>query len=88
MEKADILNPDIDWATLVRHVARDQVTVELADGSIAIAEVVPKKTPILMKDFAAFMKSVPALEDDADSFANDIESSRSIFKEVSDPWES
>jgi len=88
MEKADILNPDIDWATLVRHVARDQVTVELADGSIAIAEVVPKKTPILMKDFAAFMSSIPALGDDADSFANDIESSRSIFKEVSDPWES
>lgn len=88
MEKADILNPDIDWANLVRHVARDQISVELSDGPIAIAEVVPKKLPILMKDFAAFMGSIPTLGDDADSFAKDIESSRQIFTEVSDPWES
>ena len=88
MEKADILNPDIDWANLVRHVARDQISVELSDGPFAIAEVVPKKLPILMKDFAAFMGSIPTLGDDADSFAKDIESSRQIFTEVSDPWES
>ncbi len=88
MEKVDILNPDIDWAHLIRHVARDQISVELSEGSIAIAEVVPKKTPILMKDFAAFMNSIPLLGDDADSFASDIESSRRIFTEVSDPWES
>jgi len=88
MEKPDILTPDIDWATLVCHVARDQVTVELADGSIAIAEVVPKKTPILMTGFAAFISSIPTLDDAVDSFANDIELSRRIFKEVSDPWES
>ncbi len=44
MEKADILNPDIDLAHLIRHVAKDQISVELSEGSIAIAEVVPKKT--------------------------------------------
>jgi len=88
MEKADILNPDIDWAHLIRHVARDQISVELSEGSIAIAEVVPKKTPILMNDFAAFMGSIPRLGEDADSFAHDIEFSRRIFTEVSDPWES
>ena len=82
MEKANILNQDIDWANLVRHVARDQVCVELSDGSIAIAEVVPKKTPILMRDFAAFMGSIPQLGEDAESFAKDIESSRRIFKQI------
>jgi len=74
MKKADILNPDIGWAHLIRQVAKDQISVELSEGSIAIAEVVPKKTPILMKDFAAFMNSTPHLGEDADSFANDIES--------------
>ena len=88
MEEADILNPNIDWANLVRHVARDQSSVELSDGPFAIAEVVPKKSPILMKDFAAFMESIPKLGDDADSFTEDIESLRRIFTEVSDPWES
>ena len=88
MEKADISIPNINWAHLVRHVAKDQVSVELSDGSIAIAEVVPKKVPILMKDFAAFMNSIPSLGDDADSFAADIDSSRKIFNETPDPWES
>lgn len=32
MEKQDISNPNIDWANLVRHVAKDQVTIKLADG--------------------------------------------------------
>ena len=88
MEKANILNQDIDWANLVRHVARDQVCVELSDGSNAIAEIVPKKTTILMRDFAAFMGSIPQLGEDAESFAKDIESSRRIFTEALDPWES
>lgn len=88
MEKADILNPNIDWAHLVRHVAADQVSVELSEGSHVIAEVIPKRTPILMKNFADFMNSIPRLGDETDSFAMDIESSRKIFLEASDPWES
>lgn len=88
MEKQDISNPKLDWASLIRHVANDQVTVELADGSIAIARVVPMKKSISMKDFASMMSSLPTLGDDAESFARDVESVRSSFKEVSDPWES
>ena len=88
MEKQDISNPNIDWAELVRHVAKDQVTVELADGTVAIAQVVPMKRSILMKDFASMMSSLPSLGEDAASFARDVESVRNSFKEVSDPWES
>ncbi len=88
MEKQDISNPSIDWATLVRHVARDQVTVELADGTVAIAQVIPMEKAISMKDFAKLMSSVPSLGEDAASFAKDIEAVRNSFKEVSDPWES
>ena len=49
MEKQDISNPNIDWANLVRHVAKDQVTVELADGSVPIAQVIPMKKSISIK---------------------------------------
>jgi hypothetical protein len=88
MEKQDISNPNIDWTSLVRHVAKDQVTVELADGERSIAQVIPIKKSISMKDFATVMNSLPSLGDDAESFAKDVELARSCFKEVSDPWES
>lgn len=88
MEKQDISNPNIDWASLVRHVAKDQITVELADGAIAIAQVIPIKKPVSIKDFSAVMRSLPSLGEDAESFARDIEAARSSFKDDSDPWES
>jgi hypothetical protein len=88
MEKQDISNPDLDWASLVRHVARDRVTVELADGSVAIAEVVPKVCPVSMKDFASIMATIPLLGPDAEVFAQDIEAVRRNFSDVNDPWES
>ncbi len=88
MEKQDISNPSVDWVSLVRHVAADQVTVELSDGAVAIAQVVPVKKSISMKDFALIMSRLPSLGEDAASFARDVESARSNFKEVSDPWES
>jgi hypothetical protein len=88
MEKQDISNPNIDWTSLVRHVAKDQVTVELADGMIAIAQVIPIKKSVPMKDFAAMMSLLPSLGEDAESFARDVEAARSSFKEDSDPWES
>ena len=41
MEKQDISNPNIDWASLVRHVAKDQITVELADGTVVSVHAIP-----------------------------------------------
>ncbi len=88
MEKHEISNPNIDWVNLIRHVARDQVTIEIVDGATAIAEVVPKKKPIAVKDLPDLMASLPSLGDDAPSFANDIEEGRNGFQLDDDPWES
>lgn len=88
MERQDISNPGIDWANLVRHVAKDQVSIELAEGAIAIARVIPVQRTVSMKDFSAIMSSIPSLGDDIESFAHDVESARKCFKETSDPWES
>ncbi len=88
MEKQEISSANVDWVDLIRHVAREQVSVELADGPIAIAEVVPKRKPISIKDFGARMASFPSLGDDVDAFAKDIEENRKGYKDARDPWES
>ncbi len=88
MEKREISNAEIDWVDLFRHVAREQVSVELADGSIAIAEVVPKKNPISLKDFVVLMDSLPSLGEEAESFSKDIEEVRRSYQDSDDPWES
>ncbi len=88
MEKFDISNTSVDWASLVRHVAADQVAVELSDGSVAIAQVVPLKKSVTMKDFASIMSRLPSLSEDASSFAKDVETARQNFRDVTDPWES
>ncbi len=86
MEKQDISNPNIDWASLVRHVAKDQVTIELADGMLAIAQVIPIKKPVPIKDFATVMNLLPSLGEDAEAFVRDIEAARGSFTEDFDLW--
>lgn len=56
------------------------MTVEIADGATAIAEVVPPKKPIAVKDLPALMASLPSLGNDAISFANDIELGRKVLQ--------
>ncbi len=88
VEKQDISNLTAEWAGLVRHVAKDQVSVEFTDGAMSIAQLIPIKKLVSMKDFASIMAAVPSLGEDAESFARDVESVRRNFKEVTDPWES
>lgn len=88
MEKQDISDPKIDWAKLFRHVASDQITVELADGLESIAKIVPVQKHVPINRFASIMSSLPSLGDDADAFAHDIEAIRSSYKEDTDPWAS
>jgi hypothetical protein len=88
VEKKEISSANIDWVSLIRQVARDQVTIELADGPTAIAEVVPKKRPFAIKGLPALMAAIPSLGEDAPAFARDIEESRTSFEQDADPWES
>ncbi len=66
----------------VRHVAKDQVSVEFTDGTEAIAQLVPISKFVSLKNFASIMAVVPLLGEDAESFAMDVESVRNSFKEV------
>jgi len=88
MERHEISTEKIDWPSLVRHVVRDKVVVELADGELPIAMLVPIERPRTMADLDAALRQLPRLGEDATSFEADIQEVRASMKELDDPWES
>ena len=88
MERLEISTEKIDWPNLVRHVVRDKVVVELAEGERPIAMLVPIERPKTMGDLDAALRQLPRLAEDAASFEKDIQEVRASMKELDDPWES
>ena len=88
MERHEILSPTINWPDLVRHVVQDQVVVELADGQIPVARLVPICKPKSFADLDHALRQLPSLGDDAERFEADIREVRSSMKPLYDPWES
>ncbi len=89
MEKHDLLDTQIDWTSLIRHVASEQVPIEIVDGGPhAIVEVIPRRTPVAVKDLSSLMAQLPSLGDDSIAFGEDVEQGRLCFGEDSDPWAS
>jgi hypothetical protein len=68
MERHEISTKKIDWPNLVRHVVRDKVVVELAEGELPIAMLVPIERPRTMADLDAALRQLPRLGTDATSF--------------------
>ncbi len=88
MERQEILSQNIDWQGLVRHVSRDQVTVELSEGAVAVARLVPIRKPVTMAELDQMLRKLPHLGDDAVLFEKDLKNARSAIQELDDPWES
>ena len=88
MERHEISTEKIDWPSLVRHVVRDKVVAELADGELPIAMLVPIERPRAMADLDAALRKIPRLGEDGISFEEDIQKVRASMTELDDPWES
>jgi len=88
MERHEFLSSKIDWPNLVRHVVRDRVVVELAEGQIPVARLVPIERPKTLADLDRALRQLPLLGDDAECFESDVNEVRSSMKELDDPWES
>ncbi len=88
MERHEISTEKMDWPNLVRHVVRDKVVVELAEGERPIAMLVPIESPRTMADLDAALRQITRLGDDAKSLEADIQEDRASMKELDDPWES
>lgn len=87
MERHEISTEKIDWPKLVRHVVRDKVVVELAEGELPVAMLVPIERPRTMADLDAALRQLPRLGEDATSFETDMEEFRASMTELDDPWE-
>jgi hypothetical protein len=87
MERHEISTEKIDWPSLVRHVVRDRVVVELADGELPIAMLVPIEQPRTMADLDAALRKIPRLGEEAISFEEDLQKIRASMTELDDPWE-
>jgi hypothetical protein len=88
MERHEISTEKIDWPNLVRHVVRDRVVVELADGELPVAMLVPIERPTTMAKLDAALRQLPRLGEEAKSFEADIQGVQASMKDLDDPWES
>ncbi len=88
MERIEISSAHISLSELVKHVSRDQVSIELAEGSVPLAKIVPIASKRSMADLDQALRENSKLGDDADGFAQDVLSVRRSIGELDDPWES
>ena len=86
MERQSITDPALDWAVLVEHVLHDQVTVELERDQKIVARLSPVKSAPRMSELNAILANVPRLDDECQSFAQDIEDIRRSIPAETDPW--
>jgi hypothetical protein len=86
MERVEI--SDVNLVDVVKHVARDQVAVELADGQVPLAKLIPIGKKSSMSDLdRALRKNLPLVEGDQ-AFAQDVLSVRDSLEKLDDPWAS
>jgi antitoxin (DNA-binding transcriptional repressor) of toxin-antitoxin stability system len=88
MEKIEISTANVSLADIVKHVSRDRVTVELSDGQVPMARIVPIDRPQTMSDLDRALRNCARLGEDAEQFADDVLSVRKSIGELDDPWES
>lgn len=88
MEKIEISNTNINLSDIVKHVSRDRVTIELSDGQVPLARIVPIAQLHSMVDLDRALRNCTRLAEDAESYANDVLSVRQSIGELDDPWES
>jgi hypothetical protein len=88
MEKIEISTANLSLSDVARHVSRDRVVVELSDGKVPLARMIPIEKSYSMHDLDRALRECPRLGEDAGSYANDVLSVRQSIGELDDPWES
>lgn len=88
MERIEISTANIDLSAIVHRVSRDRISVELSEGQVSLAKIVPIDKPHSMAALDRALRATPRLGEDADAFARDVLESREALGELDDPWES
>ena len=86
MERHEILLSKINWPDLIRHVVRDKVVVELSEGQIPIARLVPIEEPKGLAELDRALRQLSPLGNVAECFEADVNEVRSSMRKLDDPW--
>ena len=84
MERIEISNPNVSLSDIVKHVSRDRISVELSDGQVPLAIIVPIDKPTTMADLDRALRACTRLGDDAEAFSRDVLSVRQSIGELDD----
>jgi antitoxin (DNA-binding transcriptional repressor) of toxin-antitoxin stability system len=88
MERIEISTSNVSLSDIVKHVSRDRVSVEVSDGQVPLAKIVPIEKPQSMADLDRALRNCARLGEDAEQFSHDVLSVRQSIGELDDPWES
>jgi antitoxin (DNA-binding transcriptional repressor) of toxin-antitoxin stability system len=89
MERINVTQAARNFSDLLNRVYYQGISVELERNNKVIAQLVPVKPAarLRVEDLNAFFASLPKLRDDAETFAEDIESIRRELPPERSPWE-
>jgi len=78
-----------DLSSLVDKVYTEGVTIDLERDNKVVARLTPApgQSSVTVAQFNDFLRALPRLGDDADSFAHDVRALRAAFPAETNPWD-
>lgn len=89
MHRITVAEAERDFSTLVDRVVSEGIVVELERGDRVIARLTPAgpSSPLKVRDLNDFLASLPKLEEDAESYSEDIRAIRRDLPAEVNPWD-
>ena len=88
MERIEISSTNLNLSDLVKHVSRDRVSVELSEGQVPLARIVPIEKTHSMAELDRALRANAGLGEDAEAYERDVQAARQAEGELDDPWAS
>jgi antitoxin (DNA-binding transcriptional repressor) of toxin-antitoxin stability system len=89
MERISVADAERSFSVLLNRVRAEGISIELAEGDKVVAHLSPAvpRPSLRVHDLNAFLRSLPKLGDDAESFGHDLRSIRREFPAETNPWD-
>jgi hypothetical protein len=88
MERIELSTTTISLSEIVKQVSRDRISLELSEGHVPLAKIVPIDKPHTMAELDRALRESLGPGEDMEAFARDVLSIRQSLGELDDPWES
>jgi antitoxin (DNA-binding transcriptional repressor) of toxin-antitoxin stability system len=85
----NVADAEKNFANLVDRVYLEGISVDLERGAKVIARLTPAEpsSRLTVGELGAFLRALPSLGDDAETFAHDVHAIRAEFPTESNPWD-